>query len=91
MLRRYDRSALDREAQLSYDTLEYFLGIQVEGDAWRQHDFPVNQVSGVQSNLPNFMTPPLHRLFRGLGAICRTPCVGVGLRERSVGQSGPAA
>ena len=56
MRRRYDRSALDREAQLSYDTLEYFLGIQVEGDAWRQHDFPVNQVSGVQSNLPNFMT-----------------------------------
>ena len=55
MLRRYDRSALDREGQLSYDTLEYFLRIQVEGDAWRQHDFPVNQMFGVQSDLPNFM------------------------------------
>ncbi len=56
MLRRYDRAALDREGQLSYDTLEYFLRIQVEGDAWRQHDFPVNQMSGAQSELPNFMT-----------------------------------
>ena len=55
MLRRYDRSALDREGQLSYDTLEYFLRIQVEGEAWRQHDFPVNQMFGVQSDLPNFM------------------------------------
>ena len=56
MLRRYDRSALDREAQLSYDTLEYFLRLQVEGDVWRHHDFPVNQLFGMQSDLPNFMT-----------------------------------
>jgi len=56
MLRRYDRSALDHEGRLSYDTLEYFLRIQVEGDAWRDYDFPVNQMFGVQSNLPNFMT-----------------------------------
>ncbi|HVE89829.1 MAG TPA: DUF885 domain-containing protein [Burkholderiaceae bacterium] len=61
MLRRYDRSALDREGKLSYDTLEYFLRIQVDGDAWRLHGFPVNQTSGIQSGLPNFMTQ-VHRV-----------------------------
>src|SRR5215469_1719958 len=28
MLQRYDRQALDREGQLSYDVLGYFLGVQ---------------------------------------------------------------
>lgn len=51
----YDRSALDRRGQLSYDVLEYFLRIQIEGDKFRDYDFPVNQMFGVQSSLPNFM------------------------------------
>jgi uncharacterized protein (DUF885 family) len=55
-LHRYDRNALDREGQLSYDVLDYFLTIQVEGDQFRDHDFPINQMFGVQSSLPNFMT-----------------------------------
>lgn len=55
MLRRYERSGLDREGQLSFDTLEYFLRIQVEGERWRHHDFPVNQTYGMQTALPNFM------------------------------------
>ncbi len=55
MLHRYDRAALDRENQLSYDVLDYFLGIQVEGDRFRNYDFPVNQMQGIQSGLPNFM------------------------------------
>jgi uncharacterized protein (DUF885 family) len=55
MLHRYDRNALDRDGQLSYDVLDYFLSIQVEGDHFRDHDFPVNQMFGVQSSLPNFM------------------------------------
>ncbi|WP_395684477.1 DUF885 domain-containing protein [Dokdonella sp.] len=54
-LHRYDRSALDREGQLSYDVLDYFLTMQVEGDTFRDHDFPVNQLFGVQSTLPDFM------------------------------------
>jgi len=55
VLHRYDRNALDRDGQLSYDVLDYFLSIQVEGDRFRDHDFPVNQLFGVQSSLPNFM------------------------------------
>jgi len=54
-LHRYDRNALDREGQLSYDVLDYFLSMQVEGDRFRDHDFPVNQMAGIQSSLPSFM------------------------------------
>lgn len=54
-LHRYDRNALDRDGQLSYDVLDYFLSTQVDGDRFRDHDFPVNQMFGVQSSLPNFM------------------------------------
>jgi uncharacterized protein (DUF885 family) len=55
MLKQYDRNAMDRKGQLSYDVLEYFLRIQREGEKYREYDFPVNQMFGVQSNLPNFM------------------------------------
>jgi uncharacterized protein (DUF885 family) len=51
----YDRNALDREGKLSYDVLEYFLRIQVEGYPFRHHDFPINQTFGMQSGLPRFM------------------------------------
>jgi len=55
-LRRYDRAGLDREGQLSYDVLENFLSTQAAGDAFRGYDFPVNQMQGIQSALPSFMT-----------------------------------
>ncbi len=55
MLHRYDRAALDDEGKLSYDALEFFLKDQVEGERFRYNDFPVNQMFGIQSNLPNFM------------------------------------
>jgi uncharacterized protein (DUF885 family) len=54
-LHRYDRASFDPNAALSYDVLDYFLSIQVEGDKFRDHDFPVNQLEGIQSSLPNFM------------------------------------
>lgn len=54
-LHRYDRGSMDREAGLSYDVLDYFLTIQVEGERFRHHDFPVNQMFGVQASLPDFM------------------------------------
>ena len=55
ILHRYDRDALDEEGKLSYDALEFFLKDQVEGDRFRYNSFPVNQMFGVQSSLPNFM------------------------------------
>lgn len=55
-LQSYDRDRLDSDGQLSYDILEYFLGRQVANERWRYHNFPVNQMFGVQSTLPDFMT-----------------------------------
>jgi uncharacterized protein (DUF885 family) len=55
MLLRYDRPGLDRDGQLSYDVLEYFLRVQLDGEKYRDYDFPVNQMFGVQSTLPNFL------------------------------------
>lgn len=61
MLDRYDRNELDREAQLSYDTLHYYLSNQVEGERFQLLEFPVNQVHGLHSALPDFMTD-VHRV-----------------------------
>jgi uncharacterized protein (DUF885 family) len=55
-LHRYNREALDAEGQLSYDVLDYFLSVMVEGDRFRSHTYPVNQTFGVQMTLPNFMS-----------------------------------
>lgn len=55
MLLTYDRSGLDDQGKLSYDVLEYFLRMQVEGDEFRGYGFPVNQMFGIQSSLPDFM------------------------------------
>lgn len=54
-LREYDRGDLDESSQLSYDILEYFLAIQADGERFQQHNYPLNQLFGVQSELPSFM------------------------------------
>ncbi|SFV14066.1 DUF885 domain-containing protein [Pseudoduganella namucuonensis] len=51
----YDRSGLDRDGKLSYDTLRYFMKIQADGEPYQYHAFPVNQMAGIQSTLPDFM------------------------------------
>ena len=56
MLRSYDSSNFKGQDKISYDILAYFLGNQVRGEPWRFHNYPVNQLFGVQSNLPNLMT-----------------------------------
>ena len=71
MLDRYDRNGLGREAQLSYDTLHYYLGNQIEGERFQLNEFPINQLYGMQSALPDFMVE-VHRVARGP---CRTTSV----------------
>ena len=41
--------------RISYEILSHFLGDQVKGEPWRLHNHPVNQLFGVQSDLPNMM------------------------------------
>ena len=55
ILRRYDRTAMAPAAQVSHDTVEWFLEDVARGRPYMLHDFPVNQFSGAQSSLPEFM------------------------------------
>ncbi|MBD8526410.1 DUF885 domain-containing protein [Pseudomarimonas arenosa] len=54
-LKSYDREALTEEEKLSYDVLDYFLATQLEGDPFRFHNYPANQLFGFQNGLPTFM------------------------------------
>ncbi|MGB1276438.1 MAG: DUF885 domain-containing protein, partial [Nannocystaceae bacterium] len=52
-LHAYDRASLDD--QLSYDVLEWFLADLAAQARFGFHNYPVNQMSGFQSTLPDFM------------------------------------
>jgi uncharacterized protein (DUF885 family) len=54
-LRKYDRASLNESQKLSYDILEWFLQDQVEGVKFMYDNYPLNQLAGVQSQLPSFM------------------------------------
>ncbi len=54
-LRSYDRAAQSESQQFSTDVLDRFLELQVEGERFLFHDYPVNPMSGVQNELPDFM------------------------------------
>src|SRR2546426_3357773 len=61
-LRQYplDRQSLPQ--RLSTHVLDWFLKMQVEGEKWQWHNYPVNQLFGVQSQFPSFMANT-HRLL----------------------------
>jgi uncharacterized protein (DUF885 family) len=54
-LKAYDRTAMSTEERISYDTLAFYLQIQADGERYYNYDFPVNQMQGIQSGLPDFM------------------------------------
>ncbi len=56
LIRNYDRADLGPQQQISYDMMTWYLGLMVDGESFLYHDFPVNQVSGLQADLPSFMT-----------------------------------
>src|SRR6202030_1309651 len=56
---------LDRQSpsqKLSTHVLDWFLQDQVEGEKWQWHNYPVNQLFGVQNQYPSFMANT-HRLL----------------------------
>ncbi len=55
ILRSYADDKLSEEQKLSKDILEYLLAQGVEGEEFQYHDYPVNQLFGIQSNFPSFM------------------------------------
>lgn len=55
-LQTYDAGKFKGQDRISYDIFDYFIGTQVRGEPWRYHDYPVNQLFGIQSQLPNLLT-----------------------------------
>src|SRR6201987_5324749 len=56
---------LDRQSssqKLSTHVLDWFLQMQIEGEKWQWHNYPVNQLFGVQNQFPSFMANT-HRLL----------------------------
>lgn len=55
MLESYERASLSPIERHAFDVLHWSLTDELEGEAFRFHDQPVNPVFGVQSELPTFM------------------------------------
>lgn len=54
-LHRYDRASMTPALQLAYDVMDWYVSGEVEGRRWIYHDYPVNPLFGVQSELPTLM------------------------------------
>ena len=62
-LKSYDPAAQTPEQKLSTRVLTWFIENQLEGERFRFHDYPVNQLFGVQSQTPDFLIN-VHRIAR---------------------------
>lgn len=61
-LREYPLDRQSPSQRLSTHVLGWFLERQAEGEKWQFHNYPVNQLFGVQNLYPSFMANT-HRLF----------------------------
>jgi len=61
-LHQYPLSRQSASQKLSTRVLDWFLQIHAEGEKWQWHDYPVNQLFGVQNQFPSFMANT-HRLL----------------------------
>ena len=63
LLATYDRSKMSRDGQLSYDVMLWFLNNGKDNLRYRYYDYPVNQLFGVQTGIPDFIinTHPMRR------------------------------
>jgi uncharacterized protein (DUF885 family) len=55
ILRSYDRSRQNDVQLMSTDILDWFIDDQLQGEKFRHHNYPLNQVFGIQSQLPDLM------------------------------------
>jgi uncharacterized protein (DUF885 family) len=61
-LRQYPLDRQTPSQRLSTHVLDWFLQDQAEGEKWQWHNYPVNQLFGVQNEFPSFMANT-HRLL----------------------------
>jgi uncharacterized protein (DUF885 family) len=55
MLRTYKRSQQTEEEILSTEILDWYLELEIYRNAFRQYEYPVNHINGIQVELPRFM------------------------------------
>jgi uncharacterized protein (DUF885 family) len=67
VLRSYERASLSAEQRESRDVLEWFLQVQADRAPFLLHDFPVNQMNGIQTGLVDFMLS-IHQINEEQGA-----------------------
>lgn len=51
----YDFESQSKENQLNTKILAWFMKSQIDGEPYFYHDYPVNQMYGIQSNLPSLL------------------------------------
>lgn len=56
----YDRGRLRGQTALSYDILQWYLSNEIDGIPYTWHGYPVNQLHGVQNEMPRFMASIHH-------------------------------
>ena len=61
-LHAYPLEKQNASQQLSTHILEWFLSREIEGEKYQWHNYPVNQLFGVQNEFPSFMANT-HRLL----------------------------
>jgi uncharacterized protein (DUF885 family) len=61
-LHQYPLARQTASQKLSTHVLDWFLTDQANGEKWQWHNYPVNQLFGVQNQFPSFMANT-HRLF----------------------------
>jgi uncharacterized protein (DUF885 family) len=66
-LKSYDVATQTPSQRLSTRVLEWFIANQLDGERFRFHDYPVNQLAGVQSQTPDFLIN-VHRIGDVRGA-----------------------
>lgn len=54
-LREYPLEEQTPAQRFSTRVLDWFLAVQVDGEPFRFHDFPLNQFTGIQAQLPDFL------------------------------------
>ncbi|HKQ58067.1 MAG TPA: DUF885 domain-containing protein [Candidatus Eisenbacteria bacterium] len=87
ILKSYDRSHMSPSQKLSAQVLEWFLTDAVNGERFMYSDYPVNQLFGAQSSLPDFMitTHPLKRPKDAENYVKRVERFGVAI-DQVIGQ-----
>jgi len=92
-LRSYDVSHMSAEQKLSRDVLEAFLADLASAEPFQFHNYPVNQLFGAQSQLPDFMLTlhPLHKASDATHYVERVHRMGVALDQVTAGVRARAA